>query len=189
LGVSADHPDGGDDDPPGGGAVVAGHGGQVQLDVVGAGDRQAGRQFHGDEGFPAPAQAAGGFEVGAGFVDEQVEQFTVLLVLYDVVVASDHGKHLSCAGLGVGAHGGEVVGDLQGGDPIGGDLGSGQRQGADVPPAEVGGGHDLLGGQAVAGDGAELVPGVGARGDERGGAVGEGFDLVCHGSCLSGGIG
>ena len=58
--------------------------------------------------------------------------------------------------------------------------------GVHVPAAEAGGGHDLFGGEAVAGGDAEAVPGVLAGGDEGGGAVVEGLDLVGHQCCPSG---
>src|SRR4051794_7753926 len=83
--------------------------------------------------------------------------------------------------MGVGADGGEVVGHLQGGDPVGAQLGGGQGDGVDVPAAQLRGGHDLFGGQAVGGGDAEAVPGVGAGGGEGRGAVVEGLDLVGHG--------
>ena len=79
---------------------------------AGEGDRL--RELHGHEGLPAPAQAAGGFEVGAGLVDEQVEQLAVLLVLHDGVAGADHAEDVGPARHGVGADGGEVVGHLAG---------------------------------------------------------------------------
>jgi hypothetical protein len=180
LGVGADDAHRGDENPPGGGAVVAGHGREVELDVVGAvrpGEGHGVRELHGHEGLPAAAQRAGGLEVRAGLVDEQVEQLAVLLVLHHGVARSDNAENVGSAGGGVGAHGRVVVGDGQGGDPVRGEVGGSERNGADVPATEPRGGHDLLGGQAVAGDDAEAVPGVLAGGEESGGAVVEGLDL------------
>ena len=116
-----------------------------------AGEGEGVREFHGHEGLPAPAQGTGGFEVGAGLVDQQVQQFAVLLVLHDGVAGADHAEDVGPAGTRVGADGGVVVGNRDGGDPVGGDIGGGERDGVHVPAAEAGGGHDLLGGQAVAG--------------------------------------
>ena len=79
-----------------------------------------------------------------------------------------------------------MVGHRQGGDPVGGQVGGGQRHGVDVPAAQPRGGHDLFGGEAVAGGDAEAVPGVLAGGEEGGGAVVEGLDLVGHQCCPSG---
>jgi hypothetical protein len=156
------------------------------LDAMAGVEGEGVRELHGHEGLPAAAQRSGGLEVRPCLVDEQVEQFAVFLVLHDGVAGADNAQHVGLAGDRVGAHGGEVIGDGDRGDAVLGQIGGGECDGAHVPSAEACGGHGLFGGEAVAGDGAQAVPGVLAGGDEGRGAVGEGFDFVRHESFLSG---
>ena len=112
----------------------------------------------------AAAQGPGGLEVGAGGVDEQVEQFGAGLVLHGDVVAADDAEVVGGAGDGVGPHGHRLVRGGDGG-AVRGVAGDGDL--ADVPVAEQGGGDDLGRGHAAGGDGAELVPGRLAGGRRR----------------------
>ena len=134
--------------------------GDVEVDAVGAADRERVRQLHRDEHLPTSAQRPGGVEDRAGLVGQQVQELGVVLVLQRGVAAADDAERLGLAGERVGAHRGEA-GDLDRGDAALADLGGGERQLANVPAAQLAEPHGLLGGErAVANGGAQAVPGV-----------------------------
>src|SRR5690606_19992437 len=85
-------------------------------------------------------------------------------------------EHVRGGAVGVGADGRIGAGNLQLAPT---DVG-GERGLADVPATESGDAHRGGGVEGVGQGGAELVPGVGAGGDEGGGAVDELFELVGH---------
>lgn len=160
LGVRAHDADRGDEDAERAGAVVAVERGDVEVDAVGAADRERVRQLHRDEHLPPAAQRPGGVEDRARLVGQQVQELGVVLVLQRGVATTDDAERFGLAGERVGAHRGEA-GDLDRGDAALADLGGGERQLANVPAAQVAEPHGLLGGErAVANGGAQAVPGV-----------------------------
>ncbi len=112
--------------------------------------------------------------MGAGLVDDHVEQFAGLLVLNDLMRVANHAKDFADAGLGVEAGSAELS-DGGSAGVLGDELFL-----ADVPATKLGDVHDLGRGEAFGGDSSELVPGVLPRGEECGGAVLETLEFVGH---------